>query len=72
MLNFYLVCSTNKKYNNWGKLQLILLGKYLEKENFSFWNLGHPYMQYKFDLGAITYKRKDFLKRWLAEVLKID
>jgi hypothetical protein len=64
--------STNKKYNNWGKLQLVLLGKYLEKENFSFWNLGHPYMQYKFDLGAITYKRKDFLKRWLAEVLKID
>ena len=62
--------SNNKKYNNWGKLQLVLLGKYLEKENFSFWNLGHPYMQYKFDLGAITYKRKDFLTRWLEKVSK--
>jgi len=62
--------SNNKKYNNWGKLQLVLLGKYLEKENFSFWNLGHPYMQYKFDLGAVTYKRKDFLTRWLEKVSK--
>jgi Leu/Phe-tRNA-protein transferase len=62
--------SNEKNYNNWGKLQLVLLGKYLEKENFSFWNLGHPYMQYKFDLGAVTYKRKDFLSRWLEKVSK--
>lgn len=61
--------SNNKNYNNWGKLQLVLLSFYLEKENFSFWNLGHPYMQYKFDLGAITYSRKDFLKRWLEKAL---
>jgi Leu/Phe-tRNA-protein transferase len=59
--------SKEKKYNNWGKLQLVLLSKYLEKENYSFWNLGHPYMQYKFDLGAKTYSRKDFLKRWLSQ-----
>lgn len=59
--------SKEKKYNNWGKLQLVLLAIYLEKKNFSFWNLGHPYMQYKFDLGAITYTRKEFLKRWLSQ-----
>ena len=60
--------SDNKKYNNWGKLQLVLLSHYLQKENFSFWNLGHPYMQYKFDLGAVKYSRKDFLQRWLSKV----
>lgn len=58
----------DKKYNNWGKLQLVLLGVYLENNGFSFWNLGHPYMQYKFDLGATTYSRKDFLKRWLPQL----
>jgi Leu/Phe-tRNA-protein transferase len=57
-----------RKYNNYGKLQLVLLAQYLEKENFTFWNLGHPYMQYKFDLGAIKYSRQDFLKRWLPEI----
>lgn len=60
--------SNNKKYNNWGKVQLVLLAQYLEKNNFSFWNLGHPYMQYKFDLGAVSHSRKEFLKRWLSEV----
>ena len=61
--------SKEKKYNNWGKLQLVLLAIYLEKKNFSFWNLGHPYMQYKFDLGAISYSRKEFLKRWFSKIL---
>lgn len=58
----------DKKYNNWGKLQLVLLAIYLEKNGFSFWNLGHPYMQYKFDLGAKIYKREEFLKRWLSQI----
>ena len=62
-------CLKDKKYNNFGKLQMVLLSLYLEKNNFSFWNLGHPYMQYKFDLGAITYKREAFLKRWLPSIL---
>ena len=55
-------------YNNWGKLQLVLLCKYLEENDFTFWNLGHPYMQYKFDLGAKTYSRNEFLKRWLKQI----
>lgn len=60
--------SKEKKYNNWGKLQLILLAKYLQNNNYAFWNLGHPYMQYKFDIGAITYSREDFLKRWFQNI----
>ena len=53
-----------KKYNNWGKLQLVLLNNYLEKNGYSFWNLGHPQLEYKIDLGAKIYNRKDFLIRW--------
>lgn len=61
--------SNDKRYNNWGKLQLVLLANYLKEKEFSFWNLGHPYMQYKFDLGAVSYPRKEFLKRWLPLIL---
>lgn len=53
-----------KKYNNWGKLQMILTANYLEDKKFDFWNLGHPYMQYKIDLGAKILTREEFLKRW--------
>ena len=60
--------SNEKKYNNYGKLQLVLLALELQESNFSFWNLGHPYMQYKFDLGAVKYSRDDFLKRWVPKV----
>ena len=61
-------CLKDKKYNNFGKLQIVLLALYLEKNNYSFWNLGHPYMQYKFDLGAISFSREEFLKRWLKGI----
>ena len=54
----------DKKYNNWGKLQLVLLNEYLQENNYKFWNLGHPQLQYKIDLGAKIYNRKDFLIRW--------
>jgi len=53
-----------KKYNNYGTLQLVLLAQYLQKEGFSFWNLGHPHMPYKKKLGAKVYTRSSFLKRW--------
>lgn len=62
-------CLKDKKFNNFGKLQMVLLALYLENNNFSFWNLGHPYMQYKFDLGAITYSREEFLKRWFVSII---
>ncbi|MEA3383675.1 MAG: hypothetical protein U9Q20_03240 [Campylobacterota bacterium] len=60
--------SREKKYNNFGKLQLVLLGEYLQKNNFDFWNLGHPHMQYKLDFGAKIYSRKDFLSRWSLSI----
>lgn len=56
-----------KKYNNWGKLQLVLLNYYLEENHYSFWNLGHPQLQYKLDLGAQVYSRNDFLIRWFNQ-----
>lgn len=56
--------SKEKIYNNWGTLQLVLLGKYLENRDFDFWNLGHSCLQYKLDLGAKIYKRSDFITRW--------
>ncbi len=56
--------SREKRYNNCGKLQLVLLAKHLQKREFSFWNLGHPYMEYKKRLGVTIIKREAFLQRW--------
>lgn len=60
--------SKEKMYNNYGTLQLVLLARYLENAGFSFWNLGHPYMQYKTKLGSLSYTRKDFLQRWNKDI----
>jgi Leu/Phe-tRNA-protein transferase len=55
---------TEKKYSNFGKLQLVCLCKLLEKHGYSFWNLGHPYMNYKIELGAKILERPYFLEIW--------
>ena len=57
-------CNREKAYNNWGKLQLVLLSQYLQANDFAFWNLGHASLQYKIDLGAKVYSREDFLVLW--------
>lgn len=57
----------NKKYSNWGTLQLVLLSGYLKDKKISFWNMGHPYMEYKKKLGAKILSRKKFLDIWLTE-----
>lgn len=54
----------DKRYENWGSLQLVLLGNHLENEGVRFWNLGHPQMEYKIDLGAKVLKRGEFLEKW--------
>ncbi|ADG92057.1 conserved hypothetical protein [Arcobacter nitrofigilis DSM 7299] len=59
-----------KKYNNYGKLQLVLLAKLLQKENYEFWNLGHACLQYKIDLGSNILKRDEFLSQWLKYTKK--
>lgn len=56
--------SREKRYNNYGTAQLVLLAQYLEKEGFAFLNLGQSFMPYKIDLGAKVYERDDFLKMW--------
>ncbi len=60
--------SREKKYNNYGTLQLVLLAQYLQKNNFSFWNLGHPHMEYKKQLGCEVYSRSEFLQRWMEYI----
>lgn len=57
-----------KQYNNWGKLQLVLLSKYLQNNGYDFWNLGHASLQYKIDLGAKVYSREDFLYLWKKSI----
>ena len=47
--------------NGAGKVQLIALSKFLQANNFSFWDMGMG-MRYKFELGALPILRKDFLK----------
>ena len=56
--------SNEKEYSNYGNLQLVLLSQYLENNDFDFWNLGHPHMEYKQKLGAKIYNRDDFLQKW--------
>jgi Leu/Phe-tRNA-protein transferase len=56
--------SREKRYNNCGKLQLVLLAKHLQKQGYAFWNLGHPHMRYKKQLGVNILTRAAFLQRW--------
>lgn len=60
--------SKEKIYRDFGKAQMVLTAKYLEKNGYHFWNLGHPFMQYKFDLGAEKFSRDDFLKIWYKSI----
>jgi hypothetical protein len=52
------------EWNNFGKLQMVLLARRLEAAGFAFWNLGHPFMDYKTRLGAQVVARSEFLDRW--------
>ena len=56
--------SRDKRYANYGTLQLVLLSKYLQDNGFKFWNLGHPHMEYKQRLGCKIYSRSKFLELW--------
>lgn len=59
-----------KQYNNWGKLQLVLLCNYLQHHQYDFWNLGHASLEYKIHLGAKVYSRVQFLEKWQESVHK--
>jgi len=60
--------SRDRRYRHYGITQLTLLGQWLEKRGFAFWNLGQPYMPYKFALGAKEYSRSAFLDRWHSAI----
>ena len=60
--------SRKREHRNRGTLQLVLLARLLEKRGYAFWNLGHPYMEYKISLGARILPREEFLYRWLREI----
>ena len=60
--------SRDRRHRNHGTAQLVLLGQWLHRHGFAFWNLGQPYMPYKFALGAREYSRREFLGRWQAAV----
>ena len=42
---------------------MLRLGEWLRDHGFDFWNLGHPYMPYKLNLGARIVQRAEFLQR---------
>lgn len=63
--------SKEKKYNNYGTLQLVLLAQYLKENNFKIWNFGHPHMEYKKRLGCKIYDRSDFLNIWNKYIMLI-
>lgn len=56
-------CLREKQYNHYGNLQMVLLAKHLHQKNYIFWNLGHPYMEYKLHLGAKVIKRQELINR---------
>ena len=61
--------SREKRYRDYGKVQMVLLAKELQENGFKLWNFGHPYMPYKTALGAKIYTRKEFLELWYNEAL---
>ena len=57
----------NEEWRGFGTLQLYLLAERLRDAGYAFWNMGHPHMPYKTELGARDAARPEFLKRWFAE-----
>lgn len=58
------------RHRNLGKVQLAALGVVLERNGYAFWNLGHPHMAYKLELGAAVLPRAAFLQRWNRAIME--
>lgn len=56
--------SRMKQHRNCGTLQMVLLARRLQAQGMDFWNMGHPYMDYKLRLGAQVLPRDAFIRRW--------
>ena len=61
-------CREDRKWNNYGKLQMVMLARALRDAGYAFWNLGHPHMAYKTALGARILPRHEFLNRWRVAI----
>ncbi len=59
-----------ENYSNFGKIQLLSLAGLLKQSGYAFWNMGHPYMPYKFQLGGLKLERQDFLSVWLPHRIR--
>jgi hypothetical protein len=64
-------CRADRKWNHYGKLQLVMLAQALRDAGYAFWNLGHPYMAYKTALGARILPRHEFLNRWRVAIAEL-
>jgi len=61
---------SDKRYKGFGTAQMVLLAQKLQDSGFEFLNLGHPYMDYKQNLGAKIYQRDEFLLKWYKSTQK--
>jgi hypothetical protein len=63
------------KYNSAGKVQLVALARFLQKNGYQVWNLGHPprgdQMKYKADMGGVVLPRDEFLRVWQPAVNQV-
>ena len=53
----------DRRWRNFGTLQIVLLARELERRGYDYWNLGHPQLTYKLTLGAIKTPRDQLLDR---------
>ena len=60
-----------RRWNNYGKLQMVMLARALWDAGYAFWNLGHPHMAYKTALGARVLPRHEFLNRWRSAIAEV-
>lgn len=59
---------SDPRHRNMGKVQLVWLARVLQQAGCAFWNLGHPWMDYKKALGAVVLDRSPFIQRWQAAI----
>ena len=57
-------CRRGGKENNYGTCQMVMLALKMAQHGMHFWNMGHPDMPYKIQLGAEVLERGDFLQIW--------
>lgn len=54
------------RWRNSGSLQIVMLARRLQEQGYAFWNMGHPHMAYKREVGAKIVPRGEFIGRWRA------